>query len=279
MQRLKWLGWAVLGTLGGLSPCGAALAQSGEAEPASAASLFSDARQMMDNGNFAEACPKLAKSQALDPQVGTMLNLALCYQSLGQTASACGWWRDAAATAAGKSQSDREEFAREQMERTCPRDAGEAGATQPSAVDMEQAPRVQPEQEPAPSPASNPTGAPKQGGHRGGLTTAAWVAGAAGVAAIGAASAFGAAAWINIDASHQQGRCVGNICNAQGLDEHDRAVRDATISDIGFAVGAGALAAGIVLWLVDRHPHMKSALYLRPEFARSSWSMTVGDAW
>jgi hypothetical protein len=279
MQRLEWLGWAVLGAVGGLFPCSSALAQAGEAEPASAAALFSDARQMMDKGNFTEACPKLAKSQALDPQVGTMLNLALCYQSLGETASACGWWRDAAAAAAGKSQSDRETFAREQMEKTCPRDAGESVSAAPPVVDLRPVPPAPPEREPAPSSTSSRTDASKQRGQRGGLTTAAWVAGAAGVAALGAASAFGAATWINVDASHQQGRCVGNICNAQGVAERGRAARDATISDIGFAVGAGALAAAVILWIVDRRPHASSGLYLRPEFARSSWSMTVGSAW
>lgn len=86
-----------------------------------AVALFDDAKEMMDKGHFAEACPKLAESQALDPQVGTMLNLALCYETVGKTASACMTWRDAAAAAALKAQIDREEFARERAEGVCGR--------------------------------------------------------------------------------------------------------------------------------------------------------------
>ena len=73
----------------------------------------------MEQGNFAEACPKLAESLALDRQVGTMLNLAVCYEQTGKTASACSMWRSASAGAARKFQSDREEFARQQAEAIC----------------------------------------------------------------------------------------------------------------------------------------------------------------
>jgi hypothetical protein len=83
--------------------------------------LFEDAKKLMDQDAFADACPKLAESEKLDPQVGTMLNLALCYESLGKTASACSTWRDAAAGAAQKVQSDRERWALEHVQRVCPR--------------------------------------------------------------------------------------------------------------------------------------------------------------
>src|SRR6185437_2875865 len=96
------------------------LASAGPAEPDAASALFTEGKAMMDKGNFAEACPRLARSEELDPQVGTMLNLATCYQSLGDAAQACSWWRAAADAAAEKSQPDRETYAREQAETTCP---------------------------------------------------------------------------------------------------------------------------------------------------------------
>jgi hypothetical protein len=87
--------------------------------PARALALFDEAKVMMERGNFADACPKLAESQALDPQVGTVLNLAVCYENLGKTASACLAWRDASTAAAKKHQQDREEFAREHAKQLC----------------------------------------------------------------------------------------------------------------------------------------------------------------
>jgi hypothetical protein len=88
-----------------------------------AAALFIEARQQMAEGRFDDACPKLARSNLLDPGVGTQLNLAHCYELLGRTASAWSTWRAAADTAGAmkavdqdeadrKKQADREAFAR-----------------------------------------------------------------------------------------------------------------------------------------------------------------------
>jgi hypothetical protein len=77
-----------------------------------AATLFRQAKELMDEGRFAEACPKLDRSRTLDPQVGTTLNLALCYERLGKTASSWAMWLDGAAEAAAKGQRERETLAR-----------------------------------------------------------------------------------------------------------------------------------------------------------------------
>jgi hypothetical protein len=50
--------------------------------------LFDEARAEMSEGRYAEACAKFAASNALDPGAGTMLNLAYCYEKIGQKARA-----------------------------------------------------------------------------------------------------------------------------------------------------------------------------------------------
>jgi hypothetical protein len=67
----------------------------------------------MDAGKPAEACPKLAESQRIDPQLGTLLNLALCHEQTGLTASAWSEFNTVAAQAAQRNEEDRARYARE----------------------------------------------------------------------------------------------------------------------------------------------------------------------
>jgi len=82
------------------------------AQKAAAQALFESGRTLVEGGNFAEACPKFAESQRLDPGIGTLLWLADCYESSGRTASAWAGFKAAAASAALK-RDDRERVARE----------------------------------------------------------------------------------------------------------------------------------------------------------------------
>lgn len=94
---------------------------SSQSEKAAADALFDAARTLMKQGNYAEACPKLADSHRLDPGTGTLLNLGRCYALNGQTASAWTTYREAAARARAEGQTEREALAREEASKLEPR--------------------------------------------------------------------------------------------------------------------------------------------------------------
>jgi hypothetical protein len=56
-----------------------------------AEALFREATDLFKDGKFAEACPKFAESNKLDPQRGTLANLARCHEADGKKALA---WAD-----------------------------------------------------------------------------------------------------------------------------------------------------------------------------------------
>jgi len=76
----------------------AAHAQSGPASQASTAAgaLFDKGRQYLAAGKYAEACAAFERSQQLDPQLGTLFNLATCHAHLGKLATAWGEFHDIA---------------------------------------------------------------------------------------------------------------------------------------------------------------------------------------
>ncbi|MGC4088796.1 MAG: hypothetical protein QM756_13025 [Polyangiaceae bacterium] len=75
------------------------------AEPAAsrnealAESQFNEGRRLMEAGRAVEACPQFESSQRLDPALGTLLNLADCYEKVGLLASAQQRFLEAAQTA------------------------------------------------------------------------------------------------------------------------------------------------------------------------------------
>lgn len=77
--------------------------------------LFQEGRALVEAGKFAEACPKFEESQRLDPGLGTLLNLAACYEQVGRLASALTAFRSAEeqARAAGPGEKKREQTAAE----------------------------------------------------------------------------------------------------------------------------------------------------------------------
>ncbi|HUQ07412.1 MAG TPA: hypothetical protein VM261_33195 [Kofleriaceae bacterium] len=77
--------------------------------------LFQEGRALIEAGKFADACPKFEESQRLDPGLGTLLNLAACYEQVGKLASALTAFRSAEeqARAAGPTEKKREQTAAE----------------------------------------------------------------------------------------------------------------------------------------------------------------------
>jgi hypothetical protein len=65
------------------------------ADAALATELFNAGRDLMRDGNFAAACPKLAESARLDAKVGTFGRLAECEEKLGSMVAARGHWQQA----------------------------------------------------------------------------------------------------------------------------------------------------------------------------------------
>lgn len=82
-------------------------------DKAMAEALFRAGRELVDGGKVAEGCPKLEESYRLEPKTGTLLNIALCHEQLGKTASAWAELIEVTAQARRLKQDDRVAFATE----------------------------------------------------------------------------------------------------------------------------------------------------------------------
>jgi serine/threonine-protein kinase len=84
-----------------------ASAQNSASDKAMAEMLFDRGLSLMRQGQYAEACDELERSQAVDSAIGTMLYLAECYEKLGRTASAWALFREASSAARNEGQTER----------------------------------------------------------------------------------------------------------------------------------------------------------------------------
>ncbi len=95
----------------------AAPARAQKAQPSEAETLFNTARDLMAQQRFTDACPMLSRSDQLMPAVGTALNLALCSERIGRTASAIAAYKEAIGLAEqmGSEEKKRLQYARDRV--------------------------------------------------------------------------------------------------------------------------------------------------------------------
>jgi hypothetical protein len=86
-----------------------------QAKPTDAAALFDEGRRLFHDGQFTEACERFAASQKLEPRSGTILNLALCHEKEGKTATAYADFQIARSMSEREHKPDREQYASERM--------------------------------------------------------------------------------------------------------------------------------------------------------------------
>jgi hypothetical protein len=111
---------ALLLVAGAIGVSGEAEAQS-PTDPALAEALFQEGRKLMDQKKYAEACPKFAESQRLDPGIGTLLNLASCHELEGKTATAWAEFTQATGLAAREGRPAAGQFARTHIDAITPK--------------------------------------------------------------------------------------------------------------------------------------------------------------
>jgi hypothetical protein len=108
-RRYLGLGLALL-LSAGAGPVWAEETQS-QAQSQAAEALFRQAKTLMGQGQYVEACEKFSASQSLEPGLGTLLFLGDCYEHAGRFASALATFNDARQFAQSRGEEEREHLA------------------------------------------------------------------------------------------------------------------------------------------------------------------------
>jgi hypothetical protein len=117
MQSPRLTGVAVLTALAGFTASPLVFAD----DSAAAQSLFDQAKKEMAAHDYAEACPKLEESLRLQEAIGTMLNLADCYERAGKLASAWSKYLEVASKARAAGQAARARIGRDRAAALAPK--------------------------------------------------------------------------------------------------------------------------------------------------------------
>jgi len=282
-----------------------ASAEPSKDDVARADALFRDAQLLMQKAQYPEACVLFAESQRLDPANGTVLNLALCHEKEGKTATAERELKELLAVLQTSKSADDRERARvaegrlkalqkklsfvviEPAANVTLRLDGVAVDGSPVAVDLGthtlvvSAPKKKTRTstfevdgpgtktvrlEPLADDAPPPP-PPAKPAPPSGFWTGDRVAGAAlaGAGLVG----LGVGALFGLETfdlrDERDARCVGTVCDPEGFGLHEDAKRSATISTIGFVAGSALLAVGVFLF-VRAHP--RAAAFAVPRAVR-----------
>src|SRR4051812_24565538 len=85
-RSYRW--FALIACLLAPSALAAQASEGSEMRGTASQALFDEGRRLLEAGNYVEACAKLDESYRLDAAAGTLLNLALCHEQQGRSASA-----------------------------------------------------------------------------------------------------------------------------------------------------------------------------------------------
>jgi tetratricopeptide (TPR) repeat protein len=91
------------------------------AQQSEADGLFAQGRDLMEKGQFGDACAKLKKSEELSPAVGTLLNLGYCWEQLGRFRSAMEAYAEAEVLAGKTGDAKKSAFAKDRLSAVQPK--------------------------------------------------------------------------------------------------------------------------------------------------------------
>ena len=114
-MRAPRIGLVCVGIISAAYPVANAGAEPSAADKSLATALFKEGRALVDQGHFAEGCRKLEESQRLDPGGGTLLNVALCHEKEGRTATAWAEFTEALGIAKKDDRPQRIDFAQKHI--------------------------------------------------------------------------------------------------------------------------------------------------------------------
>ncbi len=250
-------------------------------ERAAAETLFVEGKELVEKGELAPACDRFQKSQALDPQVGTLLYLATCHEQIGKTATAYIEFKDALVQAEASGKADRKQQAEDGIKRVEPLlskltiTAKSPAVGQRVLVNGREVKVLDTALPYDPGPLE--IAAEAQGKKRFTTTvtlekgaalavevpvledevpveppsrdhTLAFIVGGSGLGVAALGFVFGGVALGMKNAADE--KCDGLLCSQEGLDQHEQANAWAWASNVSLIVGGAAVATGVVLFFV-----------------------------
>lgn len=111
----------VLSAFGVVAACLCAAGAARADDSIAAQALFDQGKEAMAAKDYTRACPKFAESLRLEPALGTLLNLADCYEREGKLASAWSAFREVASKARVAGQTERARIGKERAAALAPR--------------------------------------------------------------------------------------------------------------------------------------------------------------